>query len=254
MRYPFSYKLSQDSKANHDAILNLLDEFGLVVIDNYIDQDTNSKLNVEFEEILSTPNTNYKNQRPYSEGRACVVTRERLGNALPTTKEVFSRKMMQGLAKSYVGDDVKFNYEIYVVNDVVGSKHVANDLHFDVTKSFKFFMYLSDTKEENGAFACVPGSHKKTEEIRARLGDNITYEDLSSSRSLPVEDHEIISIEAPEGSLIIFDTEVFHRAGHVSKGERKVMRAHCNSLEQYNKAHKRSFSQKLKSRLKKILG
>ena len=254
MRYPFSYILTQDNLKDQDAILSLLETHGLVVIDTYLDTETNTQLLSEFEEILSGGDNEHQFQKPYSQGRCSVVAREKIsGTAIPTTKEVFSRPFMENLAKTYVGEDVKFNYEIYVVNDVVGSKHVANDLHFDVTKSFKFFMYLTDTTAENGAFGCVPGSHSKSTEIRKELGGNVNYEDLSSSRTLPCEEEDVIPIEGPAGSLIIFNTEVFHRAGHVSQGERKVMRAHCNSAEQYNASHNRSFMKKLSSRLKRML-
>jgi len=47
-----------------------------------------------------------------------------------------------------------------------------------------------------------------------------------------VKPEEIFSIEGPAGTLIIFSTDVFHRAGIVSEGQRHVMRGHCRTAEQ----------------------
>ena len=127
----------------------------------------------------------------------------------------------------------------------MGSKHVANDMHFDVTPTFKYFLYLTDTTHENGAFTCVPKTHKITQEIREKEGSNITQKNMAITRQLPFKEAEAIPVEGEAGTLIIFTTETFHKAGIVSKGERFGDARATAVLPQY--ARKRGL-------LKRILG
>ena len=78
----------------------------------------------------------------------------------------------------------------------------------------------------NGAFSCVPKSNKESEKIRQIYGDEISYENRHLTRKLDYTDDQVIPIEGEAGDLIIFNTDVWHRAGIVKEGERKVMRGH----------------------------
>ena len=62
--------------------------------------------------------------------------------------------------------------------------------------------------------------------IRKRLGPAISYENRHLTRQLPMGESDALSIEGPADTLIIFDTDVFHQAGRMHEGERRVMRAH----------------------------
>jgi hypothetical protein len=208
-------------------LLSMLKDYGVVLVEKYITPDTLEALNSEFDTFLSNPSNNYQERTPYADGRAARVHRSKIPKEIyPATSAVFSSEWMEPLASQYLGGSVELNKKIYVVNDVVGKRHIANDLHFDVLNSFKYFIYLTDTTAENGAFTCAPGSHYQSLQLRQQHGSKVSFEHREVTRDLPVEDYELISIEAPAGSLIIFDTDVFHRAGVVSSGERRVMRGH----------------------------
>lgn len=226
--------------ANKSEILDKLEQYGIVIIDNYLDEKTTSNLLQEFEQILSTPDNAYTNKIDYSNGRGAKVFREKIKKPnYSTTSKVFGAHFMRTLTNEYLSKEAGLNTEIFVVNDVVGTKHHANDLHFDVQPTFKFFIYLTDTTAENGAFMCVPGSHKITQKIRAKYGDKISYENRHLTRDLPVEEAaKAIPIEGKAGTLIIFTTEAFHKAGTVSKGERKVMRGNCRTTRNNNLSNK----------------
>lgn len=219
---------------NIPLLVDKLNEYGVVIIPEYLGAEDIEQLKVEFEDFLSSEDTPYKKKTPYSDGRAARVDRETLDTKrYPKTSEVFSAPFMRELTDAFWGKETKLNREIFVVNDVVGSKHVANDLHFDIKPTFKFFIYLTDTTAENGAFSCVPGSHKLTPKLREEYGEKISFDNRDQSRELPVkEEEEVIPIEGKAGSLIIFTTETFHKAGFVSKGERLVMRGHCRKEKQ----------------------
>ena len=132
---------------------------------------------------------------------------------------------MRIISEKFLKKEANLNEEIFIVKDVVGSKHIANDLHYDVTPTLKFFVYLSETTEENGAFRCVPGSHKRTKIYRK--DKNISFDERYVTRELDTQDFPMeIPIEGKAGTLIIFHTDVWHKAGIVSKGDRRVMRGH----------------------------
>jgi hypothetical protein len=54
------------------------------------------------------------------------------------------------------------------------------------------------------------------------------------SRDLPAKESDIVSVDGPAGTLIIFDTDVFHRTGTVTEGERRVMRGQSNFIDELN--------------------
>lgn len=242
----FTYFTSAD-EIDNQALLGIIDKYGLAIIPEFISIEDLNQLQHEFERLLSAPDTNYKKAKPYSKGRHVIVERELIDKSdYPKTAEVFGSPFMEGVKNNYFNTEATLNKDIFVVHDVEGSRHIANDLHFDVVPTFKFFLYLTDTSKANGAFSCVPGSHKRTADIRQQLGNKISYTNRELSRELPYSDDEIVPIEGKAGSLIIFTTEVCHKAGIVSKGERRVMRGHCRELR-YEK--KKSFLGRLAEKL-----
>lgn len=210
-----------------NEIITDLKKDGISIIDSFASNEQLELLNQEFDDFLNKENTGVKHT-PYSKGRcARVITKEYNKYDFPSTNIFFSNKDFHNIASQHLGNKVNLNTEIFIVEDVVGSKHIANDLHYDVENTLKFFLYLTDTKKENGAFTCVPGSHKFTKHYRQTHKDKICYENRYLTRELDSEkSKKKISIEGKAGTLIIFDTDVWHQAGFVSKGTRRVMRGH----------------------------
>lgn len=227
-----------------EKISAIVKEYGLAIIPNYLTIEQNEKLLNEFKDILSTGDDASKTETPYSDGQCVRVLRKKLDSSrYPVTSEVFGSDFMKAMKSEYLSEESSLNEEIFVVKDVVGSKHVANDMHFDVIPTFKFFIYLSDTTKKNGAFTCVPKSHVITQKIREEKGKKISDKNLELTRDLPYQEDEIVPIEGKAGTMIIFTTETFHKAGQVSEGERLVMRGHSRLPEH----------QQHKSMLSKIL-
>lgn len=216
-----------------DHISKLLDQFGVAIIPKYLKNGDLRDLLAEFHDFTDTDDTEYKKSTPYSSGKCIRVDRPKINKKrFPKTEEVFSSDFMRKLTDEFWSPDAFLNKEIFIAKDIKGTKHVANELHFDIMPTFKFFLYLTDTTVENGAFSCVPGSHKLSHKIRIEKGDKISFSNREESRDLPVDKDDIVPIEGKAGSLIIFTTETFHKAGIVSKGERLIMRGHCRTKEQ----------------------
>jgi ectoine hydroxylase-related dioxygenase (phytanoyl-CoA dioxygenase family) len=234
-----------------DSIILELKEKGISIVEGFVTEDNLKQLISEFDRAL-TKTDNGIHHLEYSNGEGAIIRKLECDfKNFPITKQVFYSDRLKKIADTYLNFENELNKDIFIVKDVVGSKHHANDLHFDVAHTFKFFIYLMDTDETNGAFCCVPGSHLRTAKLREELRDNISYENRHLTRKLPYSEEEVISVNGKAGTLIIFDTDVFHRAGIVSEGERKVMRGHTRRSDNHkiNPAPKRGFLQKVRRKL-----
>ena len=218
-----------------NEIITDLQKDGICIIDSFANKHELKLLNQEFVKLLSEEHIGVRHT-PYSNGRgARVKTNEYNKSEFLSTNSFFSNKYFYDIASKYLGNKVSLNSEIFIVEDVVGSKHIANDLHYDVQNTLKFFLYLTETKKENGAFTCVPGSHLYTKKYREVYKDKISYENRHLTRELDTKkSKEKIPIEGNAGTLIIFDTDVWHQAGFVSNGTRRVMRGHTRLASQSN--------------------
>lgn len=217
-------------------MLKKVHEYGLCVLPEFSGADELVPLNEEFDAILSGQPREGINPIELNAGAGADVHLYELGGQFPRMQEFFRASWMQEISDEYWEGPAKLNDHIYVMKEVAGTEHVAQDLHFDVLKTFKFFLYLNDVTAENGAFSCVPGSQKLTEQKREELGDSVSYENRELTREHPYSEDEIIPIEGKAGTLIIFTTEVWHRAGKVSQGERRVMRGHTRLAPKPKKA------------------
>jgi ectoine hydroxylase-related dioxygenase (phytanoyl-CoA dioxygenase family) len=110
-----------------------------------------------------------------------------------------------------------------------------------VLHTLKFFVYLNDVSVENGAFTCVPGSHRETVLLRKQHGNAVTLDNRRITRQLPLEKFAAPEpVEGEAGTLIVFDTDAWHRAGTVSSGHRLVMRGHTRTVDTGEKPQSRT--------------
>ena len=200
---------------------------GVVHLKHQCQHESLSKLNNEFD-LITNGNLSsgcHPLQLSVGKGVSFRFTSENK-SFVPETFRFFKQDWMQKISDHFWKKSIKINTNLYIMHELPGTQHLAQDLHFDVKKTLKFFLYLNDVNVVNGAFSCVPGSHKKTEKIRGIYGNEISYENRHLTRQLDYKDDHIIPIEGEAGDLIIFDTDVWHRAGIVREGERRVMRGH----------------------------
>ncbi len=212
---------------NTKLILKKLRKYGVIIIDDFINKEKTLNLLHDFESIYVC-NEGWAKITDYSKGRCCRVNRLEMNEEkYPTTSEIFGSVWMKEICESYLGNKSILNHDIFLVHDVPNSLHVAQDLHHDKIPTLKFFIYLTDTTVENGSFYCVPGSHKMTKLSQKTNRKHSITPDIESTRDIAKNMiANQIPVEGKAGTLIIFDTDVFHRAGRVSSGERFVMRGH----------------------------
>ena len=219
------------NEISEEKILFTLKKYGVVVIDEYYKNLKLEALKKLFFEIINDkqiiPNAGYK----AGILKAQVPPFE---NSLIYDEFIHENSLLNKIAKSYLMDEESScnNIFYHVDND---KKNVSiQPWHFDNIQSLKFFIYLKDTNEENGAFKYSYGSHIEGN-ARAQMhlmnGGQIT--NIPNTK----KDEYIIngvSIEAPAGSLIIFDTDGYHGGNNkVTKGERHVIRVHFSKSNFY---------------------
>jgi hypothetical protein len=138
------------------------------------------------------------------------------------TGDPFLRRIREDFFAPYAPD----LHKVYCHHDVKRMSYNTS-WHFDRGLSLKYFFYLNDVTTANGAFCYDLGSHRA----------NAVKQHLWWQAKMPilnyVPDREVVApqaMEGPAGSLIIFDTSGFHRAGEIRDGtERWVIRFHVRA-------------------------
>lgn len=222
--------IAKEKYTDQAHIAKELQELGVVLLPKFLNEESRLALLEEFEWILNAEENKFLKKLPMEGGRGASINRALIdAQFIPRTAACFEDRFMDQVSSAYYGaQQYDLNDTIYVANDMIGTKHIAQDLHFDVVPTLKFFIYLTDTTAENGAFSCIPGSHKITLDIRKKYGRKISYRNRQLTRDIPLTAEDAKPVEAPGGSLIIFTTETFHKAGKVSQGDRKIMRGHTH--------------------------
>jgi ectoine hydroxylase-related dioxygenase (phytanoyl-CoA dioxygenase family) len=92
----------------------------------------------------------------------------------------------------------------------------------------KFFVYLTDTGEHNGAMRVLPGSNLRNRRVRERAMVDTALNEIANI--LPEPETPSIPVCGPAGTLFIFDTDVCHGASTVLAGQaRRTMRGHTHA-------------------------
>lgn len=108
----------------------------------------------------------------------------------------------------------------------------AQRFHFDMErfKWIKFFIYLTDVKEENGPHVFIKGSHRNNGipwKLRQRGYVRISDEEIRKIYS----EKDIVKITAPAGTVFAVDTRGFHKGMEVKSEDRLMLQLqYSNSL------------------------
>lgn len=119
--------------------------------------------------------------------------------------------------------DIFITYEYK--NDISRNNYV----HFDRLRSLKALMYLTDVKNDCGPFSLVPGSHIKGAEMRRSFAGLKDYEEKKNRIDIDYPDlpYTLKNICGDAGTVILFDSDIFHCGGNITDGNRRlVIRSH----------------------------
>jgi ectoine hydroxylase-related dioxygenase (phytanoyl-CoA dioxygenase family) len=221
-------KYTRETLTNSNDIVDTVRQAGLIIVREYLSANELSDLRREFQTIIET-----RHHLDFDVDERDYITNVRMrkddsAKAFPQIVRTFSNALMHEVASAYMGEDKGKLNDLIFVNEI---KTTPPDLdvapfvlHFDKLRVLKFFIYLDDTTASNGAMWVAPTSMIRNQRHRARIAR--LGGELSENRVSELE-QEIFPIEAPAGSLIVFDTDMSHKAGAVNAGQvRRAMRGH----------------------------
>lgn len=231
-----------------DEMKFLLNSEGIFIVDKFLSPTKITELK---KEVLSYHS---KKGKPYPFGTTYAINNPKeLGNK-NLQKIVFSKSWMKELFYSYNNGVTKGYFDsIYSTHDFKfdGSTGRNGYLHFDRNASLKYFLYLNDVTKENGAFFIQPNSRKLGKKLRHKAWGNLIpkpndsffkkiiiklfgkpFKDIKNRIELDhpelYDESKLIPVEGKAGTLIVFDSDLFHQGGKINKkgAERIVIRMH----------------------------
>ena len=147
---------------NLSTILEKLSENGYFFYEKCLSGDDVENLNKDFGRITRSPFPECCNSLGLDIGTGVSLAfGDSKHSLLNNTQKFFQQDWMQDVSNAFWGKKLKINKDIYVMHELPGTQHIAQDIHFDVQQTLKFSLYLNDVTATNGAFCCVPGSHKR---------------------------------------------------------------------------------------------
>ena len=211
---------------NIEKIYSDIQQNGFSVVENFL-EDVAAVKN-EVIEMLD----NVEDDSSYKFGKAyrLPVERETFINN-PNVHEVFSQEWMHELAKKYLNNQDLYS-EIFVSNEYRKNQGLeANGyLHFDKFHTFKYMLYLTDSDQSSGAFSCIPDTHIDGKFLRqSAWKETNVHRDIKNKPLYDYRDgcgyteKDIISVAGKAGTLIVFDTDLFHFGGRVEDNKERLM-------------------------------
>ena len=210
---------------DEDRIVESLKRDGLARIEAFVAGSGLASLRGEFDLLLHTDLAGVKLMKSHPSGPAARVGPKGLAaGRLPGMRALFESPALKRIARSYMPAGSATWGDIVATHDVIEVK--ISDIHFDLTRALKFFLYLGDTDESNGFLSYALGTHRQNARDREHfLAAGGRFRELANIAA--VDEHiDLTPLPGAAGTLLIFDTEGWHAAGTVKQGlERSVLRA-----------------------------
>ena len=150
-------------------------------------------------------------------------------NTLPVElRKLVMNKKICSFFNSLGGNQITCR-DIMVTNEYKSDVMERNNwLHFDRWRSYKAMVYLSDVESSSGPFSVVPETHHLGAKLR-RSSSNKPYVHRKNRIELDYPEYlqEPLKLCGPSGTLILFDSDVFHEGGKVTPNhQRTLIRSH----------------------------
>lgn len=220
--YPFSL----DRTASADEIAATVTEFGVAHIEGFLPAEAVDRLSHEAYRLFEDDSA-WVAHEPYGLGHSVRLCRREIDpERYPATTSTFEDPFLEQVTAAYYGSGYLFAEHIWVMVDEVESTTIVQQLHYDKLAHLKHFFYLSDVGMENGPFYCVVGTQHVARELQARNRAQGIVPTDDEARAFPsgISEREI-PVLGRRGTLIVFDTDVAHRASVPTGGRRLAARS-----------------------------
>lgn len=220
------YKRFDNIPDTNDAI-KILKEDGIFIVKDFVDHKDIRTFREEVKSLCLNSGGHYEFGRNYRGGDLDSHKNS------PTLHKYYSSGWIEKVTQEFTGEDGKIDRIFATYDYISGGKLARNGyLHFDRQHCLKFFIYLDDINESNGAFTCCIGSNKDGYKLRKDSWEKSDeYQEVKNRPELDFPEiakkYKQVPIEEKAGTLIIFETDTFHKGGEVLEGnERLVVRSH----------------------------
>ena len=223
---------------DESAIYKTIQESGVCVIPHHLIDC--SQLTSEASEIIQEAER--RNFEEYSPGVAEKLfvksSIAKQASKYPKICDYFSHPLFRSVFDSVTNGEGTFCEDIYMTKEVRNDRGLARNgyLHFDRNWAFKVMVYLSDVTEGCGPFSVVPGSHDLGRSLRQLGWEKYKkYGNVPNRSEVDLPDvskllGETQPIYGKAGTVILFDTDIFHLGGLVETGKHRwIIRSHCRS-------------------------
>lgn len=228
------YEFTMSNNATPQEVADGVKKYGIVVINNYVEGEVLEDLRKDFEDVYKNIGVDDSDTTGYDkmEGVNNVrLSRKKIANdKYDAIINTFTSDYMDKVARLYLDtEDYDLNANIFVCHhlETKEPRHVLPFLtHYDKAHTLKFFLYLEELDRNNGVMEVTAGTHNKNKAVREsemEIKDKIAEVENVVSEN----EDDLIPVEGRAGTILIFDTDISHRAGHVRPGfERKIIRGH----------------------------
>lgn len=204
-----------------DEAVSALREDGVFIVPNFAKEVEELR-----EYVFGLCKTKYEFGKAYRGGKLSVQHDK--------IKNLFSNRWIRDIAKNYSKTNNNFGESVFATHDFVPrdfNNFGRNGyLHFDRIWYLKFFVYLTDVTKDDGALSVCPGSVSEGFRLRGKLKGDYNSRKNRIEIDYPhlLKKYKPFPIEGDAGTMIVFDTDCFHKGGNVAPGHsRTVIRLHC---------------------------
>jgi hypothetical protein len=206
--------------------------WGIAIFPGLVTGDVLADLNREFDLMIENRRVLGYRLDEYANLINLRLTGTALPEYFPAMSRFFCQPFMGAVADTYFGKNAYYlNGEIFVTDlaETTGPQTAPPfALHFDKRQGLKFFLYLTDTDEANGAMRVLPGSNLRNRRVREQAMGERALNDIENVLQEP--ETPSMAVCGPAGTLFVFDTDMCHGASRVQPGHRRrTMRGHTHS-------------------------
>lgn len=158
----------------------------------------------------------------------------KVAQAMPELIDIACHPLFSAIGEVYFRSAHLCAHSLYI-NECYGlEQRSANNqfkLHFDKVHSLKWFVYIDDVAVDDGPLEVVPGEQRTFLEARIAQYQGCALSAMDGNIDPSGLEGRIEPITGPAGTVILFDTDLPHRGGHVMPGRRRrIIRSHSCSM------------------------
>ena len=219
----FNKSLTQNNNSKH--IINEINDKGFFLLESVLDESKLKMISSEFEFVIQNRENEFKDNNSNSIQVRYFNKYNLFDEKLLSTFAVFNDHYIKRIVSNLLNSNFVYNSQIFFQETNETNDPLAGEIHFDKLHQLKVWIFVNDVDEFNGPIELYLKSHLVNKEKRKNC-----YRELKEiDNCYKGEDFETVKIKGKAGSILIFDSDLYHRATKVVKNNRKIIRGHSMS-------------------------